>query len=266
MDLFSDERDRAKQRIAGLSKEIEEHNYRYYQLAEPVISDFEFDQLLEELLRLEKQFPEFLDANSPSQRVGGGITKEFESIKHRYPMLSLGNTYSKEELEEFDQRVRKGLGVETVNYVCELKYDGVAIGIRYSNGELVQAVTRGDGVQGDDVTTNIRTIRSIPLKLNANNIPNDFEIRGEVLMSRITFNKINADKEKAGEALLANPRNAGFESGGFTKIRLLPVWRFGQFITIYYAHGKFRSRAQLGFSRAGINSLSTRFTGSIRLY
>lgn len=208
MDLFSDERDRAKQRIEALSKEIEEHNYRYYQLAEPVISDFEFDQLLEELIRLEKQFPEFLDVNSPSQRVGGGITKEFETVKHRFPMLSLGNTYSKEELEEFDQRVCKGLGVDTVDYVCELKYDGVAIGIRYNNGELVQAVTRGDGVQGDDVTTNIRTIRSIPLKLNANNIPNDFEIRGEVLMSRTAFNKINADKEKAGEALLANPRNS----------------------------------------------------------
>jgi DNA ligase (NAD+) len=208
MDLFSDERDRAKQRIAELSKEIEEHNYRYYQLAEPIISDFEFDQLLEELIRLEKQFPEFLDANSPSQRVGGGITKEFETVKHRFPMLSLGNTYSKEELEEFDQRVRKGLAVETVDYVCELKYDGVAIGIRYENGELMQAVTRGDGVQGDDVTTNIRTIRSIPLRLNANNFPDDFEIRGEVLMSRTVFNKINADKEKAGEALLANPRNS----------------------------------------------------------
>jgi DNA ligase (NAD+) len=208
MDLFTDERDRAKQRIASLSKEIEEHNYRYYQSAEPIISDFEFDQLLEELIRLEKQFPEFLDANSPSQRVGGGITKEFETVKHRFPMLSLGNTYSKEELEEFDQRVRKGLGVDTVDYVCELKYDGVAIGILYKNGELMQAVTRGDGVQGDDVTTNIRTIRSIPLRLNANNFPDDFEIRGEVLMSRTAFNKINADKEKAGEALLANPRNS----------------------------------------------------------
>lgn len=208
MDLFTDERDRAKQRIASLSKEIEEHNYRYYQSAEPIISDFEFDQLLEELIRLEKQFPEFLDANSPSQRVGGGITKEFETVKHRFPMLSLGNTYSKEELEEFDQRVRKGVGVDTVDYVCELKYDGVAIGIRYKNGVLMQAVTRGDGVQGDDVTTNIRTIRSIPLRLNANNFPDDFEIRGEVLMSRTAFNKINADKEKAGEALLANPRNS----------------------------------------------------------
>lgn len=208
MDLFTDERDRAKQRIAALSQEIEEHNYRYYQSAEPIISDFEFDQLLEELIRLEKQFPEFLDANSPSQRVGGGITKEFETVKHRFPMLSLGNTYSKEELEEFDQRVRKGLGVDTVDYVCELKYDGVAIGILYKNGELMQAVTRGDGVQGDDVTTNIRTIRSIPLRLNANNFPDDFEIRGEVLMSRTAFNKINADKEKAGEALLANPRNS----------------------------------------------------------
>jgi DNA ligase (NAD+) len=208
MDLFTDERDRAKQRIAALSKEIEEHNYRYYQSAEPIISDFEFDQLLEDLIRLEKQFPEFLDANSPSQRVGGGITKEFETVKHRFPMLSLGNTYSKDELEEFDQRVRKGLGVDTVDYVCELKYDGVAIGIRYKNGELMQAVTRGDGVQGDDVTTNIRTIRSIPLRLNANNVPDDFEIRGEVLMSRTAFKKINADKEKAGEALLANPRNS----------------------------------------------------------
>lgn len=204
-------KDHARERIEQLSKELEEHNYRYYVLAEPTISDFEFDKLLEELQKLEKEHPEFLRPDSPSQRVGGQVTKEFVTVKHRYPMLSLGNTYSDEELADFDERVRKGLGGDEVEYVCELKYDGVALGIRYENGMLTQAVTRGDGVQGDDVTTNVKTIRSVPLRLkksHAPHWPDDFEIRGEVFMPRTVFNRINKEKEEAGEALLANPRNS----------------------------------------------------------
>jgi DNA ligase (NAD+) len=200
--------DQAKQRIEQLVSELNEHNYKYYVLAQPVISDYDFDMLLEELGKLEKQYPEFLSPESPSQRVGGQITKSFETVAHRYPMLSLGNTYSAEELADFDSRVSKGLGGDAVNYVCELKYDGVAIGIRYVNGILTQAVTRGDGVQGDDVTTNVKTIRSIPLKLQAGNWPADFEIRGEVFMPHEVFDAINKEKEEAGEALLANPRNS----------------------------------------------------------
>lgn len=158
-------KDVIKNRIATLSKEIEEHNERYYSDSNPVLSDFDFDKLLEELILLEKENPEFLLSDSPSQRVGGTITKEFITVNHRYPFLSLGNTYSEEELSDFDERVRKGLGVETVEYVCELKYDGLAIGLRYQNGILTQGVTRGDGTQGDDVTFNARTIKNIPLRL-----------------------------------------------------------------------------------------------------
>lgn len=201
-------KEQALEQIEKLSREIEEHNYRYYVKAEPVISDFEFDKLLEELIRLETAFPELLKEDSPSQRVGGQITKEFVTVKHRYPMLSLGNTYSEEELADFDERVRKGLGGEEAEYVCELKYDGVAIGLRYENGMLVQAVTRGDGVQGDDVTTNVKTIGSVPLRLKSADYPAEFEIRGEIMMPRSVFDKINKEKEEAGEALLANPRNS----------------------------------------------------------
>ncbi|HTL81860.1 MAG TPA: NAD-dependent DNA ligase LigA [Bacteroidia bacterium] len=201
-------KEQAKKRIEELSKVLDEHNYKYYVLAEPSISDFEFDKLLEELQKLEKEYPEFLRSDSPSQRVGGQITKEFATVKHRYPMLSLANTYSDEELADFDERVRKGLGGEEPEYVCELKFDGVAIGLHYKNGEFVQAVTRGDGVQGDDVTTNARTVRSIPLKLKKGDWPDDFEIRGEIFMPRSAFNKINKEKEEIGDALLANPRNA----------------------------------------------------------
>lgn len=199
--------EQAKQRIEELTKQIEEHNYRYYQLAQPTISDYEFDMLLEELIRLEKQFPEFLSPESPSQRVGGTITKEFKTVKHKYPMLSLGNTYSEEELKDFDERVKKALN-ESYEYVCELKYDGVAIGLTYVNGKLKQAVTRGDGEKGDDVTANVKTIKSIPLKLRGSNYPNEFEIRGEIFMPRNVFEEINKEREEIGDAPLANPRNA----------------------------------------------------------
>jgi len=197
----------AQKKIEALRKELDDHNYKYYVLAEPSISDFEFDKKLEELIALEKEHPEFFSAESPSQRVGGTITKEFKTVKHRYPMLSLGNTYSDEELVDFHERVKKGLGTDEVEYVCELKYDGVAIGIRYENGQYKQAVTRGDGVQGDDITNNVRTIRSVPLQLKGNFLP-EFEIRGEILMLRSVFDAINKEKEAAGEALLANPRNS----------------------------------------------------------
>jgi DNA ligase (NAD+) len=208
----------AKKKIAALSKELDEHNYRYYVLSEPVISDFEFDTKLEELTRIEKEFPDLLSPESPSQRVGGFITKEFKTVKHKYPMLSLGNTYSEEEVRDFDERIRKTIDGK-FEYVCELKYDGVAIGLSYENGVLIRAVTRGDGVQGDEVTANVKTIRSIPLRLHGNNYPDDFEIRGEILMPRSSFEKINAeiqkqmeedgyDKNEIAARLLKNPRNA----------------------------------------------------------
>jgi len=200
-------KDQVKARIEKLSKELGEHNYRYYVLSEPSISDFEFDQLLEELNKLEKEHSEFLKPTSPTQRVGGQITKAFASIKHKYPMLSLGNTYSAEELRDFDDRIKKGLK-DNYEYVCELKFDGVAIGLTYKKGILVQAVTRGDGEQGDDVTTNVKTIRSIPLQLRGTDYPEEFEIRGEIILPRREFEAINREREELGDAPLANPRNA----------------------------------------------------------
>jgi len=199
--------DSVKKRIEELSKQIEEHNYNYYVNAAPIISDYEFDMLLDELVKLEKAHPEFLKSDSPSQRVGGQITKEFKNVKHKYPMLSLGNTYSESELADFDERVKKALNAP-YEYVCELKYDGVAIGLTYKDGVLIQAVTRGDGESGDDVTTNVKTIRSIPIKLRGNNYPGEFEIRGEIFMPRKAFDGINKEREEIGDALLANPRNA----------------------------------------------------------
>src|ERR1035438_1076286 len=153
-------KEQAKHRIAELTKEINEHNYRYYVESMPAISDYEFDMLLEELNKLEKEYPEFANENSPTKRVGGEVVKEFKTVKHKYPMLSLGNTYSEEELVEFDKRVKKIIG-DDLEYVCELKFDGVAIGLTYIDGQLTQAVTRGDGEKGDDVTINVRTIKSI---------------------------------------------------------------------------------------------------------
>ena len=187
----------ARVRIAELSKQIEAHNYNYYIQSNPTISDYDFDMLLEELIKLEKQFPELLRDDSPSQRVGGTITKEFKTVAHKYPMLSLGNTYSQEEINDFDGRIRKVI-TDDFEYVCELKYDGVAIGLTYKNGKLIQAVTRGDGVQGDDVTTNVRTIKSIPLTLHGTDIPEEFEVRGEIFMPRKSFDEIN--KKQIGRA------------------------------------------------------------------
>lgn len=200
-------KEEARRKIEQLSKELEEHNYKYYVLTQPSISDYDFDKMLEELIRLETEFPDLLRTDSPSQRVGGAITKEFNTVKHTYAFLSLSNSYSKEDLKDFDERAHKGVA-GAIEYVCELKYDGVAIGLKYKDGELVQAVTRGDGEQGDEITTNARTIRSIPLKLKGHGFPEEFEVRGEVFMTRKMFDAINREKAEAGESLLANPRNS----------------------------------------------------------
>jgi DNA ligase (NAD+) len=197
----------AKERIEQLRRELHHHNHLYYVKAAPEISDFEFDLLLQELDSLEKKYPEFSDDNSPTKRVGSDIVEGFEQHPHEIPMLSLGNTYNREELADFEARIRKTID-EKVAYVCELKYDGVAISLTYENGSLVRALTRGDGEVGDDVTTNVRTIRSIPLKLTGNDYPARFEIRGEVLMPLEGFRKMNEERSKRGEQVFANPRNA----------------------------------------------------------
>ena len=202
------DKEQIKNRIYQLREQLHHHNYQYYVLAQPEISDFEYDILLNELITLEKNNPEFSDSNSPTQRVGSDINKDFTQVVHKYPMLSLGNTYSVEEIIDFENRIKKLLPNEHVEYVCELKFDGVAIGLTYKNGQLIQAVTRGDGVQGDDVTNNVRTIKSIPLTLKGNNFPNEFEIRGEIFLPHSSFDKMNSEREALGEAQFANPRNA----------------------------------------------------------
>lgn len=199
--------EQALKRILALRAEIDEHNHRYYVLSSPLISDYDYDMLLEELIRLEQSFPEHASAYSPSQRVGGDLTKEFIQREHRFPMLSLGNTYSFEELNDFHRRCIGLLGEEP-EYVCELKYDGVAINLVYENGLLSHALTRGDGSKGDDVTANVKTIRSIPLKLRGNSYPALFEMRGEIYMPREAFALMNERRAEAGEQLFVNPRNA----------------------------------------------------------
>jgi len=192
--------------IQLLRKELEEHNYNYYVLDKPTISDFEFDAKLKELQELEAQNPQFFDENSPTQRVGGGITKNFETTKHKYRMYSLDNSYSREDLLDWEKRCQKVLGDVHLEYVCELKYDGASISITYENGVLKKAVTRGDGFQGDDVTNNIRTIKSVPLKLKGN-YPDFFEIRGEIILPLEGFEKMNQDLIEIGETPYSNPRN-----------------------------------------------------------
>ena len=197
----------AKKRIENLTKEIEHHNRLYYIEDKPAISDFEFDQLLEELITLEKKFPELIRPDSPTQRVGGGLTKVFKSIAHEFPMLSLSNTYSEQELRDFDERVKKGLDGESYEYFCELKFDGVSISLVYEDGLLIRAVTRGDGVRGDNVTLNAKTIRSIPLRVSGKDHPAKFEVRGEIFMSHKVFEELNKEQEEAGEEPYANARN-----------------------------------------------------------
>jgi len=200
------DKEQLKQRIDKLVDELNQHNYNYYVIDNPVISDYDFDKLLEELIKLEKEYPEFIRDDSPTKRVGGEVIKSFKQVKHKYPMLSLGNTYSQEELIEFDNRIKKLIDTD-FEYVCELKYDGVAIGLTYIDGVLMQAVTRGDGNQGDDVTANVRTIRSIPLKLKGN-YPKEFEIRGEIILPHDGFEKLNYERIEIGDEPFANPRNA----------------------------------------------------------
>ena len=201
------EREAAQKRIAELSETIDRYNYEYYMNDNSMISDYDFDQLLNELIALEKEYPEYSLPSSPTRRVGGEVNKTFRQVAHRYPMLSLSNTYSIEEIIDFDTRTRKLLNNKPFSYTCELKYDGVAVGLSYKNGIMVQAVTRGNGKEGDDITDNVRTIRTIPLKLKGN-YPDDFEVRGEIIYPYEAFNEFNAIREENGEEPFANPRNA----------------------------------------------------------
>ncbi len=197
-----------QQRILQLRRELHEHNYRYYVLNQPTISDYDFDQLMHELQQLEARHPELADDNSPTQRVGSDISAEFRQVKHRYPMLSLANTYSEQDVRSWYDSVSKGLAGEPFEVCCEMKYDGLSISLTYVDGRLQQAVTRGDGVQGDDVTRNVKTIRAIPLVLPGSGYPREFEIRGEILMPWASFERLNREREAAEEPLFANPRNA----------------------------------------------------------
>jgi DNA ligase (NAD+) len=224
----------AEKEIKKLTEQIEEQNYNYYALSKPVISDFEFDKLLERLIKLEKEFPDLVKPDSPTQRVGGFVTKEFKQVKHKYPMLSLANTYSAEDMNDFDERVRKVVG-DDLEYCCELKYDGLSISLIYKNGTLQQAVTRGDGTQGDDITVNARTIRSIPLKLHGHGYPDEFEMRGEVYLPLKIFEKINKEREDAGDEPFANPRNCA--SGTLKMQDSAEVARRKLDSTLYYVLG-----------------------------
>ncbi|WP_430406772.1 NAD-dependent DNA ligase LigA [Fluviicola sp.] len=196
----------AQKRIEQLTQELTQHNYNYYVESNPTISDYEFDLLLKELQDLEAQFPELASDLSPTKRVGGDITKKFATVVHRFPMLSLSNSYSEEEIVEWEQRLKK-LATGPIEYVCELKYDGVAIGIRYVNGKFARAVTRGDGTKGEDISANVKTIRTVPLTLKGD-YPDDFEVRGEIFFPRANFEAMNRQREELGEPVFANPRNS----------------------------------------------------------
>lgn len=222
-----------RRRIEELRRQLDFHNHKYYVENAPEISDFDFDRMMRELQELEAAHPEFADPDSPTARVGSDISAEFATVKHRYPMLSLSNTYSLDELHEFLERIERECG--PAEYVCELKFDGTAISLTYENGRLLRAVTRGDGVQGDDVTANIRTVRSVPLRLRGSDWPAFFEIRGEVLMPYASFDKINAEREAAGEPLFANPRNAA--AGTLKQQQSAVVARRGLDCTLYQLSG-----------------------------
>ncbi|WP_316806926.1 NAD-dependent DNA ligase LigA [Pedobacter agri] len=205
MSLFA-----IKEEMDALVAELNQHNYNYYVLAMPTIGDYEFDKKLKHLADLEKANPDFADPNSPTQRVGGDITKNFITVQHKYPMLSLGNTYNEQDLRDFDERIRKAIG-DNFQYVCELKFDGLSISLTYEHGKLVRAVTRGDGTKGDDVTNNVKTIHTIPHQIKTEKAPEHFEIRGEIFMHKAAFLRLNAAREELGEIAYANPRN--FASG-----------------------------------------------------
>ncbi|WP_017256880.1 NAD-dependent DNA ligase LigA [Pedobacter arcticus] len=199
-----------KAQIDSLVTELKQHNYNYYVLAMPTLSDYDFDQKLKRLEALEKANPQYLNPDSPTQKVGGEITKNFKTIIHKWPMMSLGNTYNEQDLLDFDQRIKKAIG-ENFEYVCELKFDGLSMSLTYENGKLSRAVTRGDGTKGDEVTSNVRTIRTIPTAVHGNKMPKEFDIRGEVFMHHAAFEKLNQERIENGEQAFANPRN--FASG-----------------------------------------------------
>lgn len=245
-------KEEAKLEIDQLSQQIEYHNRRYYVMSDPEISDYDFDMLLERLIKLEEEFPDLASPNSPTKRVGGDITKRFETVQHRFPMLSLSNTYSEEEVEDWYDRLVKMTNLE-LEFVCELKYDGVAIGISYENGELKQALTRGDGTQGENVTTNVKTIRTVPLRLHGD-FPNDFEIRGEIFFPWDKFNELNRQREDIGEPTFANPRNTAsgtlkLQDSSIVASRGLDCYLYGVY-GVEQAEGHFESvlkAAEWGF-------------------
>ncbi len=262
--------EQAHHEILRLTDVINYHNHLYYVESRSEISDFEFDGLLKKLQELEIQFPQFASSNSPTKRVGGDLTKKFETITHRFPMLSLSNTYSEEEILEWETRIKKMIN-EEVEYVCELKYDGVAIGIRYVNGQLATAVTRGDGEKGEDVTTNVKTIRTIPLSLHAD-FPSDFEIRGEIFLPIEKFKSINSERELKGEPTFANPRNTAsgtlkMQDSKVVATRGLDSFLYGIYGDDLKVKGHFESvqkAAEWGFK---VPSISLRFiekTSSIK--
>lgn len=225
-----------KEEIENLRRELEQHNYNYYVLSQPTISDYDFDQLMNKLQDLELFYPQYADPNSPTQRVGSDINQSFSQVAHKYPMLSLANTYSEADVRDFYERVKAGLEGEPFDICCEMKYDGLSISLTYVDGALVQAVTRGDGVQGDDVTANVRTIKSIPLKLReGSGYPHEFEIRGEILMPWTSFESLNAEREAKGEQLFANPRNAA--SGTLKSQKSELVAKRGLDAYLYYLLG-----------------------------
>lgn len=224
------------ERIVKLRKELNKHNHLYYIENSPEISDKEFDELMNELQKLEKEYPEYDDSNSPSRRVGSDLSTEFEQVRHNHPMLSLSNTYSMEEVEKFCERIEKEADEDyKIEYVCELKFDGTAISLIYEGGKLVRAVTRGDGVTGDDVTANVRTIRSIPLELRGDDWPEHFEIRGEIFLPHSSFTRLNEEREESGEPLFANPRNAA--AGTLKQLNSAVVAQRGLDCFLYYLVG-----------------------------
>jgi len=230
-----------EERILRLRRELHEHNHRYYVENNPTISDYDFDMMMHELQELEKRHPELNDPNSPSQRVGSDLNQSFHQVPHKYPMLSLANTYNEQEVAEWYLNVQKGLEGEPFEVCCEMKYDGLSISLTYVDGRLIQAVTRGDGIQGDDVTGNVKTIRSIPLVLkpvtsDMPSFPQEFEIRGEILMPWKSFERLNAEREAADEPLFANPRNAA--SGTLKSLKSEVVARRGLDAYLYYVLGE----------------------------
>jgi len=230
-------KEQALQKISRLRDKLRKHNYNYYVLSHAVISDYDYDMMMKELEQLETQFPEFEDKNSPTKRVGNDISNDFQQVVHDYPMLSLGNTYNIGELNDFDKRIKNILGTDTPYlYVCELKFDGTAISIKYKNGKYIQAVTRGDGTKGDDVTANVRTIRSIPLQLQGNDYPDELEVRGEILLPHKEFERLNKEREDIGENPFANPRNAASGSLKMKSSKIVAERKLDAFL--YFVLGK----------------------------